>query len=64
MMLKNSGAPQLPMRLPVPFLRRDVRAGDAVAAITQATGIRPCSPCEQRKRALNQRLVFTPWGNR
>jgi hypothetical protein len=28
--------------------------GDAVAALTKFFGIRPCTPCEQRRRALNQ----------
>lgn len=31
-------------------------AGDLVAAATQALGVAPCPPCEQRKRWLNARL--------
>lgn len=49
-----------PLRIPVPFLAREVRAGDAVASATKAVGIRPCAPCEQRRRWLNQRLRFVP----
>lgn len=28
--------------------------GDAIAAATKAVGITPCTPCEARRRALNQ----------
>ena len=51
-----------PMRIRVPFLSKHVPAGDAIAAATQAIGIQPCQPCEERKRRLNQRVVFSPWG--
>lgn len=45
----------------VPFLREQIGAGDAVKAMTQAVGIRSCTPCEERRRRLNQAFVFTPW---
>jgi hypothetical protein len=51
-----------PLRIRVPFLNREVPAGDAVAAATQAIGIQPCAPCEERQKKLNQRVVFSPWG--
>jgi hypothetical protein len=35
-----------------------VGLGDVVAAMTKAVGIKPCGPCEQRRRLLNERLQF------
>ena len=55
----NPGRPGV--RIPVPFLREPVRLGDAVARITSAVGVKPCSPCEQRRRWLNERGVLNPW---
>lgn len=49
------------LRLPVPFLRKGVSAGDLLATMTQAVGIQDCSPCEERRRWLNERLAFRPW---
>lgn len=48
--------------IPVPFLRQQIGAGDVVANMTQAMGVKPCAPCEQRKRAMNQAVVFRPVG--
>lgn len=47
--------------IPVPFLKGP--AGDVLASITQAVGVRPCSPCEERRRWLNERLAFQSWGS-
>lgn len=53
-----------PRRVRLPFLGHEVGAGDVVRGVTEAAGIQPCSPCEQRRRWLNQHLVFAPWGSR
>jgi len=50
-----------PVQIPVPFLRRQIGLGDAVASVTQAVGVKPCSPCEERKKKLNQRVQLNPW---
>lgn len=50
-----------PLRIPIPFLKQQIGSGDVVAGITEAVGIEPCSPCEERKRKMNQRVQFTPW---
>lgn len=51
-----------PYHIRVPFLQHQVPAGDAAAAAIQAMGgPAPCQPCEERKRWLNQRVVFDPW---
>lgn len=49
------------LRLPVPFLRQGVAAGDLLASMARAVGVEPCSPCEERRRWLNDRLAFRPW---
>lgn len=36
-----------------------VGLGDVIAAGTSAVGIKPCSPCEERRRRLNQ--MFPLW---
>lgn len=51
-----------PFRIPVPFLNREIGAGDAIAGVTDAMGVQSCTPCEERKRRLNQRFVLSPWG--
>lgn len=42
---------------PATFLQRHrcaaIGAGDAVAGVTKALGIKPCAPCEQRRQKLN-----------
>lgn len=51
-----------PIQIRVPFLSKQVPAGDAIAAAIQAIGgPAPCQPCEERKRWLNQHLQFNPW---
>jgi hypothetical protein len=50
-----------PRHIRVPFLNHQVGLGDSVAAATQAMGVQPCTPCEERKRKLNQMLQFDPW---
>jgi hypothetical protein len=49
-----------PMRIPVPGLSRSIPAGDALAKLTSRMGVKPCPPCEARKRAMNSRVVFIP----
>ncbi len=51
-----------PRRIHVPFLNRETGLGDAIASATSALGVQPCTPCEERKRKLNQRFVLSPWG--
>lgn len=50
-----------PIRIRVPFLNHQIGSGDIVAGATQAMGIQPCEPCEERRRRMNQRVVFDPW---
>lgn len=35
--------------------------GDVIARMTQAIGVKPCTPCKQRQEALNQRVRLTEW---
>lgn len=57
----EDGIPE-PFHIRIPFLNRQVGSGDAAAAAIQAMGgPAPCPPCEARKRAMNQRVVFDPW---
>lgn len=35
-------------------VRGRIRAGDAVRALTELAGIRPCEGCERRRQALNR----------
>lgn len=51
-----------PSRIRLPFLNQEIGAGDVIAGITQALGVTPCTPCEERRKRLNQRLTLTPWG--
>ncbi len=53
---------EVPDRVHVPFLKHEIGAGDVIAGVTQALGITPCTPCEERRKKLNQKLSFTPWG--
>jgi hypothetical protein len=52
-----------PVRVRVPFLRRELGAGDVIAGVTRAAGIQPCEPCEERRRKLNQLFQLQPWGD-
>lgn len=49
-----------PKTLQVPGLKTAIGAGDVVAKVTTALGIKPCSPCQKRREQLNQALKFTP----
>ena len=48
------------LTLPVPGLKTEIGAGDVIAKVTTALGIKPCSPCQKRREQLNQALKFTP----
>ena len=50
-----------PLQIRVPFLRQQIGSGDVVAGVTQAIGVKPCPPCEERRRRMNQAVVFRPW---
>lgn len=52
------------VHVPLPGLAQPIGAGDVVARVTQALGIPTCSPCEQRRRWLNEHLQFDPWAGR
>lgn len=48
------------MEIKVPFLKEEIGAGDVVKAATVAISIKPCSPCEERRRKMNAALRFVP----
>ena len=50
-----------PVQIPVPFIGQPVEAGDAIAKVTQALGIRHCGGCERRRRILNERIRLAPF---
>jgi len=50
-----------PIQVRVPGLHQNLGLGDAVAKVTQAVGIKPCSPCEERRRKLNEAVQFKSW---
>jgi hypothetical protein len=49
-----------PKTLHVPGLQKEIGAGDLVAKVTAALGIKPCTPCQKRREQLNQALKLTP----
>jgi hypothetical protein len=49
-----------PFRVPVPFLREQVAAGDFVRGVTDRLHIPSCGRCQERQDALNRMLVFGP----
>lgn len=53
---------QQPLSIPIPFLHQQVGSGDVVQGITNAMGAQPCTPCEERKKRMNQAVVFRPMG--
>lgn len=58
---QGQGQAAHPFSVPVPFLREETGLGEAISRFTQALGIKPCSPCQQRAEALDRRVVFSPW---
>lgn len=52
---------QQPANISVPFLRQQVGLGDLIAKATHGLGIAPCTPCEERRRRLNQVLQLNPY---
>lgn len=50
-----------PVQIRVPFLSQQTGLGDVIANATQAVGVKPCTPCEQRKQAMNRRVQLFPW---
>ena len=42
----------------MPGIRRSVGVGSVVKQITAALGVRPCSGCEKRARALDRRVIL------
>jgi hypothetical protein len=54
------------VQVPVPFLRGTIGLGDVVAKAigaigVGAIGVKPCTPCEERKHKMNQALQFRGW---
>jgi hypothetical protein len=47
------------IRLPGFLVDQPVGLGDVVKRATSAIGIKPCGPCSERARRLNQWLIFT-----
>jgi hypothetical protein len=47
------------MRIPLP-IEKEIGAGDLVAKVTEAVGIKPCGGCQQRKHKWNSALQFVP----
>ena len=50
-----------PRNITVPFLHNPIGLGDAVAHLTQAVGITPCQPCQERQERLNQAFRLNPY---
>ncbi len=54
------------MEARIPFLKEPIGAGDVVKAATSALGIKPCTPCEERRKRLNAAFKLMPreqpWG--
>ncbi len=48
------------MEIKVPFIKEEIGAGDVVKAATVAAGVKPCTPCEERRRRMNASLQFVP----
>lgn len=50
-------------QVPIPGVRQAQGAGDLFASLTRLLGFeKPCGPCEQRRRQMNQRVQFVPPG--
>lgn len=49
------------VRVPLPFLDRDMGLGSAFSGLLGALGVKPCAPCKQRAAALDRRVRFVPW---
>jgi len=48
-----------PIRIPVPGMRRTTGLGQVVKQLTLSLGVRPCSGCEKRARALDRRVILS-----
>lgn len=48
------------MNISAPFLTQPIGAGALAKAATSALGIKPCAPCKERARRMNQALVLVP----
>ncbi len=48
------------MEIKVPFLKEAIGAGDVVKAATSVVGVKPCTPCEERRQRMNAGLRFVP----
>lgn len=62
--LGNQGQPSQqpqPRQISVPFLQQETGLGDLIARATKALGATPCTPCEERRRRLNQQVQLSPW---
>jgi len=59
---QNDTQQSTPRQVHVPFLSVPLGAGDAVKRVTQALGVKPCSPCQKRAEKMNQAVRFVPMG--
>jgi hypothetical protein len=48
------------MEITVPFLKAPIGAGDVVKAAASTVGVKPCTPCEERRKRMNAGLRFVP----
>lgn len=49
-----------PIRIPLPFVRKQQGLGDAIKRLTGSAGVRPCGGCEKRANWLNRRVQLVP----
>ncbi len=50
----------LPLRIPVPGLRHELRSGDALESAFSFLGVPSCLPCRERRDWLNDHIVLQP----
>jgi hypothetical protein len=48
------------MEITTPFIKEEIKLGDAIKALTSAVGIKPCGGCGRRAEKLNRAVSFVP----
>ena len=51
------------MKIPTPFLKKPIGAGDVIAKVTSAVGVPPCGGCKKRVDVVNRWVEFVPMGD-